>query len=79
MTATQAKPDMAETEQKTPESATLNNDELPRAVTKEPDSSNHEASADEYPHGLRLFLLAGASIMAVFLVSLDLVSATLCS
>ncbi|KAI0385716.1 MFS gliotoxin efflux transporter glia [Hypomontagnella monticulosa] len=63
---------MAETEQKTPESATLNNDELPRAVTKEPDGSNHEASADEYPHGLRLFLLVGASIMAVFLVSLDL-------
>lgn len=29
---------------------------------------------DEYPHGLRLFLLAGASIMGVFLISLDQVS-----
>lgn len=26
---------------------------------------------DEYPHGLRLFLLASASIMGVFLISLD--------
>lgn len=26
---------------------------------------------DEYPHGIRLILLAGASIMGVFLISLD--------
>lgn len=32
--------------------------------------------ADQYPVGLRLFLLAGASIMGVFLISLDQVSNT---
>jgi len=29
---------------------------------------------DQYPHGLKLVLLAGASIVAVFLISLDQVS-----
>jgi hypothetical protein len=29
---------------------------------------------DQYPHGLKLVLLAGASIVAVFLIALDQVS-----
>jgi len=32
---------------------------------------NAPSGEDEYPHGLRLFLLASASIMGVFLISLD--------
>jgi hypothetical protein len=32
---------------------------------------------DQYPHGLKLVLLAGASIIAVFMIALDQVSSTL--
>lgn len=35
----------------------------------------HEPTVDQYPHGLRLIILAGASIVAVFLIALDQVSA----
>ncbi|KAF2790854.1 MFS gliotoxin efflux transporter glia [Melanomma pulvis-pyrius CBS 109.77] len=38
---------------------------------KESGDGNQALAEDEYPHGLRLFLLAGASIMGVFLISLD--------
>ena len=31
-------------------------------------------SHDQYPHGLRLIILAGASIVSVFLIALDQVS-----
>ena len=39
-------------------------------------SDSHDAQAEtfadeQYPHGLKLVLLAGASIVAVFLISLD--------
>ncbi|KAK7751747.1 hypothetical protein SLS62_006232 [Diatrype stigma] len=41
--------------------------------TSEEDGKNEAPSADDidYPTGIRLFLLAGASIMGVFLISLD--------
>lgn len=35
-------------------------------------------SDDEYPQGFRLVLLAGASLVAVFLIALDQVSGPLC-
>ncbi|KAF2258393.1 MFS gliotoxin efflux transporter glia [Lojkania enalia] len=38
---------------------------------KEDGDSSPAVTEDQYPHGLRLFLLAGASIMGVFLISLD--------
>ncbi|KAJ4287121.1 hypothetical protein N0V88_007743 [Collariella sp. IMI 366227] len=50
--------------------STLGNGEL-SDTPKEISDEGHPAAADEYPHGLRLFLLAGASIMGVFLISLD--------
>ncbi len=34
----------------------------------------HDMPDDQYPHGLKLALLAGASIVAVFLIALDQVS-----
>ena len=37
-------------------------------------NSEQSVAADDYPHGIRLFLLAGSSIMGVFLISLDQVS-----
>jgi hypothetical protein len=40
------------------------------------DQSVAAGGADEYPTGLRLVLLAGASIMGVFLISLDQVSSS---
>lgn len=45
--------------------------ELPDIPMKESGDGNQPLTEDEYPHGLRLFLLAGASIMGVFLISLD--------
>ena len=45
--------------------------ELPVDPINEPGDSNQADAEDQYPHGLRLFLLAGASIMGVFLISLD--------
>lgn len=41
------------------------------AGTSKPDQ---HMSDDEYPHGFRLVLLAGASLVAVFLIALDQVS-----
>ena len=38
-------------------------------------SKSTDEADDAYPHGIRLVLLAGASIMGVFLISLDQVSA----
>ena len=36
--------------------------------------SDQALKDDQYPHGLRLIILAGASIVAVFLIALDQVS-----
>lgn len=79
---------MGETD--TSEASTLNNNgEFPdahgiggekEAPLKEPSDSDEAekieqaGTAEEYPHGIRLVLLAGASIMGVFLISLDQVS-----
>lgn len=38
---------------------------------------NRHISDDDYPQGLRLVLLAGASLVAVFLIALDQVSTRL--
>ena len=35
------------------------------------EKSTHDMAEDQYPHGLKLVLLAGASIVAVFLIALD--------
>ena len=35
---------------------------------------NHDMTDDQYPHGIKLVILAGASIIAVFLIALDQVS-----
>lgn len=35
------------------------------------EKSIHNVTDDQYPHGLKLVLLAGASIVAVFLIALD--------
>jgi hypothetical protein len=40
----------------------------------EPEKSVQIKTKDDYPHGMKLVLLAGASIIAVFLISLDQVS-----
>ena len=40
----------------------------------EAETMEQAGTAEEYPHGIRLVLLAGASIMGVFLISLDQVS-----
>ena len=42
--------------------------------TTEPRKRVQHISKDQYPHGLKLVLLAGASIVAVFLIALDQVS-----
>lgn len=38
------------------------------------EKSNHKVPDEQYPHGLKLVLLAGSSIVAVFLIALDQVS-----
>lgn len=38
------------------------------------DKSVHQVTDEQYPHGSKLVLLAGASIIAVFLIALDQVS-----
>ena len=44
---------------------------LSESDSEQPRQAVAAVSADEYPTGLRLVLLAGASIMGVFLISLD--------
>jgi hypothetical protein len=44
----------------------------------EKERSDHGMADDQYPHGLKLALLAGASIVAVFLIALDQVSTLTC-
>ncbi|KAM5349415.1 hypothetical protein ACJ41O_005920 [Fusarium nematophilum] len=63
---------MAEIETDSRTQSTLNNEELPHAAEKNSGGGKSQTNGvDGYPHGLRLFLLAGASIMGVFLISLD--------
>lgn len=57
-----------------PETSTLNDEKVPKAIDKNSDSNGKEPGGDEYPHGLRFLLLAGSSIIGVFLISLDQVS-----
>ncbi|KAI0172762.1 MFS gliotoxin efflux transporter glia [Hypoxylon sp. FL1284] len=52
------------------ESATPQDNEV-RLASDAGSGSASDGADDQYPHGLRLFLLAGASIMGVFLISLD--------
>lgn len=40
----------------------------------EPNQGGQVDTEDQYPHGLRLFLLGGASILGIFLISLDQVN-----
>ena len=88
MTEAHEKATMVETD--TSEASTLNNNgefpdahgigeekEAPLKETSDSDPAeklDQAVAADEYPHGIRLVLLAGASIMGVFLISLDQVS-----
>ena len=71
------KPSMAEADSTSSKSSTLDD----RNVNKDghDDDTNTEKpiqgmTEDQYPHGLKLLLLAGASIVAVFLIALDQVS-----
>lgn len=59
--------------------------ETDNSVNPRSDAGSDEGSAenviqqddeDMYPHGFRLFCLAGASIMGVFLISMDQVRST---
>lgn len=77
MAAIREEPNVTETEPKDPLPLTLKHEEIPHTAMNEGVGSNHEAAVDEYPLDLRFFLLAGASTMAVFLISLDQVSASL--
>lgn len=43
-------------------------DKRNRAIQTE---SIQDPTQDQYPHGLKLVLLAGASVVAVFLIALD--------
>lgn len=55
-----------------PSSQSLTEKTSPQVITDIQSSVDTGADAvDEYPHGIRLVLLAGASIMGVFLISLD--------
>lgn len=38
------------------------------------EKSFHDVTGDQYPHGLKLVILAGSSLVAVFLIALDQVS-----
>lgn len=38
------------------------------------EKTTQEVPDDQYPHGLKLIILAGASVVAVFLIALDQVS-----
>ncbi|KAM4062684.1 major facilitator superfamily protein [Hirsutella rhossiliensis] len=41
------------------------------STCSESDQTDQKVAADEYPHGIRLVLLAGASTMGIFLIALD--------
>lgn len=68
---------MAVGETDSPKSSTLN---IPDVINVGDSDSAHPEKPiqgmtdDQYPHGLKLVLLAGASIVAVFLIALDQVS-----
>lgn len=58
--------------------STLNNHEANHIVSNGNEDSEkaiQPMNDDQYPHGLKLVLLAGASVVAVFLIALDQVSA----
>ena len=49
-------------------------DKISDSDSAEPNKPDQHMSDDQYPHGLKFVLLAGASIIAVFLIALDQVS-----
>lgn len=62
---------------RTDSASTMNNEKVETIGTAKYPGSNKDALAVEdtqYPHGWRLVLLAGSSIIAVFLMALDQVS-----
>jgi hypothetical protein len=62
-----------------PQSPTLiapNIDLVSDSDIKEPQGQIRSMINDEYPHGMQLIFLAGASVIAVFLIALDQVSAS---
>ncbi len=69
---------MAVQETDSSKSSTLNMSDTKRDVGDSdsalPENTTQGMTEDQYPHGLRLVLLAGASIIAVFLIALDQVS-----
>jgi hypothetical protein len=57
-------------------SSEVSNEKKPSNDGNPPPKTIHpDIDHDKYPHGLRLIILAGASIVAVFLIALDQVSA----
>ncbi|KAI1394199.1 MFS gliotoxin efflux transporter glia [Hypoxylon trugodes] len=58
-------------EAETGTSTPTNGDLYANSEKEERGSDQEVATVGEYPHGLTLYLLAGASIMSVFLISLD--------
>lgn len=60
-----------------PKPSTLNTSDMNNvghSDSAHPEKPVHGMPDDQYPHGLKLILLAGASIVAVFLIALDQVS-----
>lgn len=69
---------MAVGETDSPKPSTLNTldvNNVGESDSETPEKSVQHITDDQYPHGLRLVLLTGASVVAVFLIALDQVSA----
>ena len=64
---------MAEKDIDVSKHSTMNNT-LDHSSTASPEKPVEDITEDQYPHGFRLVLLAGATIIAVFLIALDQVS-----
>jgi hypothetical protein len=59
------------------QASTLNTPEVHNVGDGEnaqPEKPVQEMDQDQYPHGMKLVLLAGSSLVAVFLIALDQVS-----
>lgn len=41
--------------------------------------ANSDEASEEYPHGVRLFMLVGSVMCTVFLIALDQVSGSVCT
>ena len=77
MAALEEKPSMVEADSNSSQFSTPHDHD--RNTVSDTDGADAEKpiqamTEDQYPHGIKLVLLAGASIIAVFLIALDQVS-----